>query len=316
MEENIMPLDELIKSGWARHAEDPEGVAQELESHKEAIGEAGQAAAFLGLANHTIGEHLGDWRRAQRLADQIMTEPPHSPEMGGALLCLALAHLMAGDWPEALALAALITASGHESGAVVQIKLSMQAAKALFSARETARGAHLFRSALDLARARHEPSADRTVAVLCSNLASDLLERPERSADETGVMQSAALAAREFWGRCGTWVNTERALYLLALVNNATGDPGAALAQAEEALQTIASNGEERVDEAFIRLALADSYRLLGTIGHAHKELHAADALAAGFPSEGLKSWYADQRAKLEPGTQKPQETAGASAST
>jgi tetratricopeptide (TPR) repeat protein len=288
----------LISSGWSRHADHPEDVAAELESQVELVVEAAQAGGFLGLANHTIGEHLGDWPRAKKLASQIVERHPQTKDLTGALMSLALAHFMAGDWVAALARQADIVRLSGDSAAVVQIKLYAQVANALLAAGDYAQGVPLYSAVLQLARTKGETASDRSVAITSNNLASGLEELTVRTPEQTALMLQAADAAFEFWKRCGTWVNAERALYLLVLVCNAAGKPDEARKHAEEALSVIAENGEEKDDEAFIRLALANAYRLLEKRADYDVALARADELAAGFDSENMKSWYASARAK------------------
>ncbi len=294
-----MNLDNLISSGWSRHADHPEEVATELESQVELVAEAAQAGGFLGLANHTIGEHLGDWPRAKKLASQIVERHPQTKDLTGGLMSLALAHYMAGDWVAALARQADIVRLSGDSAAVIQIKLYAQVTNALLAAGDYAQGVPLYSAVLELARTKGEAASDRSVAITSNNLASGLEELTERTPEQTALMLQSADAAFEFWKRCGTWVNTERALYLLVLVCNAAGKPDEARRHAEEALSVIAENGEEKADEAFIRLALANAYRLLEKRSDYEVELARADELAQGFDSDAMKSWYASARAKV-----------------
>jgi hypothetical protein len=307
-----MTVDELIGSGWERHATVPHEVAAELEKNVALVEEPAKASAFLGLANHTIGEHLADWHRAEALASQVVATQPHTAAMTGAWTALAVAHFMVGNWPAALAMQALILRLGQESAVVVQIKLGAQVAKAVLGAKRYAEGMALYQATVDLARANGETASDRTVAIVSNNLASELLELVERTSQEQDLMLNAAQISAEFWGRCGTWVNTERGLFLLALVHNAAAQPDIARSYGERALETIACNGEEKVDEAFIRLALADSFRLAGDWSAYERQLQDADGLASAFPdSEGLKSWFSDARRKV---LWQPRDVAAASA--
>jgi hypothetical protein len=111
-------------------------------------------------------------------------------------------------------------------------------------------------------------------------------------------MRDAAEAAHAFWVRCGTWVNEERALYLRALVANALGDGAEALAHADAALGIIDANGDQPVDDAFLRLDRARALGLEGDAAGQARELAAADAAAANWDDAGLNEWFAAERAK------------------
>jgi hypothetical protein len=92
-------------------------------------------------------------------------------------------------------------------------------------------------------------------------------------------------------------VQRERADYLMALVHNRTSGWEAGLKAADEALATIASNGEELIDEAFLQLARAQALNGMQELGERDSALGVADALASEW-GEGLKAWYEEQRAK------------------
>jgi hypothetical protein len=140
-------------------------------------------------------------------------------------------------------------------------------------------------------------SVDRLVAIMSNNLASHLLGKEALSDEEAKGMLEIALAARAAWWRAGEWVQRERADYLMALVHNRLADWEAGLKAADEALATIAANGEELIDEAFLQLARAQALNGMGELGERDSALGVADALAAEW-GDGLKAWYDDQRAK------------------
>ena len=107
-------------------------------------------------------------------------------------------------------------------------------------------------------------------------------------------------AALFFWRKCGTWINEERALYLLALVYNRVGKHEKALKHANHALRVIYANGKEVVDEAFIQLAVAAA-----SCGHIEdaiepaKMLVKADALASKWDDNSLIREYQTERAEV-----------------
>ena len=59
-------LDALLADGFAHHAAEPEQLARELETASLDGAGAATLVEFVRVANHTIGEHLGDWPRARR----------------------------------------------------------------------------------------------------------------------------------------------------------------------------------------------------------------------------------------------------------
>lgn len=294
-----MNLDELLASGWERHATLPAEVSLELEENCALVHDARAAASFLVLSNHTMGDHLGDWPRAQALALRLAPMVPLANESPSVLMSLALAQAMNGRWVTTQTHIADIVRLGDEDAAAVLAKFQVQLARSLASANDLDSSSMLYHSALALGRLEKGRASERSIAITSNNLATDLLDRAQRTYEQDVLMHEAADAAYEFWSRCGTWVNVERALYLLALVHNALGACALAREKAEEALALIAANGEEKVDEAFLRLALADALRQAQERGRYEEELRRADDLAAAFADDGLKGWFQDARSKM-----------------
>ena len=82
-------------------------------------------------------------------------------------------------------------------------------------------------------------ASDRAVAITSNNIANDLLRAENRTLDQGAMMQSCAETAHRYWTKCGTWVNVERAYYLLALVANARTDYKKGVVHATAALKVI-----------------------------------------------------------------------------
>jgi hypothetical protein len=291
--------DALLEAGWSYHERESARLADELEASVEGTRDAPASwADFLRLANHTIGEHLGDWPRARRLADAVLVGQTPKPETAKAWAHLFIARLLAND-PVAAAQAelTLLKANGPDFRAA-SVETRFMLVAALVSGKRTAEAAALYAAALDLARGLGDAAPHRAVAVASNNLASELVEAPTRSREEDALMTEAAEAAHEFWRRCGTWVHDERALYLKALVASALGRWAEAIVHADAALAIIAANGDEPVDAAFLTLARSRAHRAVGSAAASAADLAAADAAAAGWDDDGLKAWYAEERAK------------------
>jgi hypothetical protein len=291
-------LETLLNEGWSYHDRESERLAAELESAVAGGVQPDQADPFVRLSNHTIGEHLGDWSRARRLADQVLAAQSADLSTARAWLRVSVARLMDNDAVGAThaELNGLVASGSDFGGALVEARFMLVAA--MVGSKRAGEAQPIYGAALALADGLGEAAPARAIAVASNNLASELLEAPPRSADETALMRAAADAAHQYWRRCGTWVNDERALYLKALVANALGEPRAALAHADAALDLIAANGEEPVDQAFLRLARSKAYRFLDDPRASAEDLAAADAAADGWTDEGLRSWYAEERAK------------------
>jgi len=85
----------------------------------------------------------------------------------------------------------------------------------------------------------------------------------------------------------------------VALAMNALGQHRDASTAARRGLDLIRANGEEPVDQAFLNLALSAAGRGLRDTELADRALAEADALASAFDEEGLRKWFADERAKV-----------------
>jgi hypothetical protein len=295
-------LDTLLRDGFAYHDAESERLARELEA---AADDARAAPAswpeFLRLTAHTIGEHLGDWARAARLGDAVLTGQSPDAETAKAWAQLSLARLLAGDAGGAATaeLAWMAASRGDPLAAALELKFMLVAA--LVGTGRAAEAGPLYAAALDLAHRLGDTAPARAIAVASNNLGSVLVERPSRTAEEDALMRLAADGAREFWLICGNWEHDERSRYLLALTANALGEPARALAETSAALATIAANAPRPVDEAFLHLAAANAHARLADTAASAAELAASDAIAAGWDNPGWIEWHAEERARAFP---------------
>jgi hypothetical protein len=295
-------LDTLLDEGFGYHATESERLAGELEAAAaEARATPPKWAPYLKLATHTIGEHLFDWPRSRRLAERVLGDAAADAGTAKSWGYLWLAKLMEGDVAGAGAAELVLLGATDSDARAAVIDLRFMLVAALISCKRAAEAQGLYAAALALAKSLGDGAPSRAIAVATNNLASELLEAPSRTPEEDALMRAAADAAHEYWLKCGTWVNEERARYLQALVANALGEPKRALRLIEEALALIAKNGEEPIDATFLGLARANALRLAGDPAASAGALAASDASAAAWDDDGLKAWYAEERAKVAP---------------
>ncbi|HEY1753362.1 MAG TPA: hypothetical protein VGG29_19045 [Caulobacteraceae bacterium] len=292
-------LDNLLTEGFDHHAAEPERLARELEAASLDGAGAATLVEFLRVATHTIGEHLGDWPRARRLAERALEGRTPAAETAKAWAHLSVARLLAGDTAGGLAaeLAFLGASSSGPETAMIEARFMLVAA--LVGSGRTGEAAALYDAALGLARALGEAAPHRAVGVASNNLATELLEEASRTPDEDALMRRAAEASHEFWLQCGDWRNDERGRYLKALVANVLGEPAQGLAHAQAGLAIIAANGEAPIDFAFLTLASAHALKLAGDAAQSAAALAVSDAAAAGWEDPELRTWYADERARM-----------------
>ena len=292
-----MEFDELINSGWGRHETETEQLALDLLGAVELVEDAGQAAAFSALASHTLGEHMGNWGGAATLIEGALHGLSDAPALTSTVILLGVAQEFAGD--EDAAASSFERARGLAGDdALVAVRTHFARASAYMGVGDSGLLIQEHRAGLEkVAEMADKAGVDRLVAIISNNLASHLLGLETLSDEESNGMLEIALAARAAWWRAGDWVQRERADYLMALVHNRLADWEAGLKAADEALATIAANGEEPIDEAFLQLARAQALNGLQEQAERDSALGVADALASEW-GDGLKAWYEEQRAK------------------
>jgi len=291
-------LEALLSDGWAYHATESERFAGELEAAADSGIEAGLLVQFLKVSTHTIGEHSGDWPRVRRLGERVLAGLTPNAETARAWMHLSIARLLAGDGVAAVeAELGYLTAAGDDfRPALVEARFALVAA--LVGSGRTAEASAIYVAALTLARRLGDAAPHRATGVASNNLATELLEAPSRSPDEAALMRLAAEASHEFWLKCGAWEHDERGRYLRALVANVLGEPDAALGHIDAALAVIAANGSAPIDQTFLHLARAHALRLSGDPAASAAELAISDTAASAWENPGLKSWYAEERAR------------------
>ena len=291
-------LQLLLEAGWRYHDTESPRLARELEAAAAEEVPAGSVTPFLMLATHTIGEHLGDWARALRLGKRVLGSRTPTPETANAWGRLYVAASLAGDPIEAAALELSCLETAGDDFAATLLDMRFMLAAALVSAERIGEAARLFGSALALTgQVRQSPLLDRTIAIAGNNLGWALYEMSPHTADVDTLMQLCATTSAEFWQRCGTWINVERAHYLNALVANITRDPASGLAHADAALAIIAANGQRPLDGALLQLARAVSFAALGNTEGSARAFDEADAAASKLATADLQQQYAAERA-------------------
>ena len=294
-------IEKLVEEGWAYHDSEPERLASELEA--EALDVPNDLVVpFLNLSNHTIGDHLGDWARARRVAESGMASAEPSADTFRAAVFLAISRFMCGDTLGAYEAELVAMNAIPEDPTHPILDCRMLSARSLMLRGRAEEALRLYAAAARVADQRlTEGKTHRSLAASSNNIASDLLYKPQRSHDEEVLMQISAAHSLSYWRACGTWENEERALYLLTLIANDTGDFKGALEHAHNSLAIIRDNGGEPVDEAFVRLAMANAHRSLDQDQEFQTELALADELAASWNDESLFSWYSDTRKDVCP---------------
>jgi tetratricopeptide (TPR) repeat protein len=293
-------LQELLNNGWDYHDEESERLARELEAAADKQVTSNDLAPLLHLTTHTIGEHLGDWTRAFSLGKRVLDGQTPTFETAKAWGRLYVAAVLAGDSIGAAETEiSYLKAAGDDFGAAL-LDMRFMLAVALVGAKRVSEAARLYRGALDLVgQMRQSALLDRTIAVASNNLGWELYEKLSRTAHEDALMQLCAEMSLKFWLKCGDWINEERALYLKALVSNATGNPQSALEDANKALAVINSHGERPLDAARLHLSRARSLAAMGDTNGRLRAIGDADVAASKLVAPNLKAQFDAERSKI-----------------
>lgn len=294
-----MNITDLIANGWSYHETESERLAEELENTSIARMSVKDVAQCLQLSNHTIGEHLGDWSRARKFLQSVLDANPSSSKLSNVACYRYVADYMDADHFAAIrAEMDALSVSEHVLGTYLVLKSML--ATALVGSGLWDKGFEILNTLNKTASTSELPkSTIRSLAITNNNVANDCLAADSLSPSEGRALLHCANAALQFWKMCGTWVNEERALYLLSLVFASTDAMDQSLTHAKAALRVIQSNGDQPVDEAFIRLAAAKAYHGLADPESAFSELEQSDKIAEGWCDDALTEEYQSLRSKL-----------------
>lgn len=268
-------LQTFIDQAWTDHADDAWGVSLRLPDALDRVTDASGMLALAHLASHVYGEHLGRWADGLKYLAALARGPGFdaASAQGQALRVLRAALALAGDGGD---LRATLDASER-------IAVTARAGM-LLALHDAARAQALLGEAMAAADAAALPPADpaiRTLAIAGNNTAAALVDKPARSEAERALMLHAAALARRFWGLAGTWLETGRAEYRLAMAWLAAGDAGRARAHAQACLAIVDAQPERSPFERFFgceALALAASAQ-----GDAAARAQAVQAAQAAF---------------------------------
>ncbi|MDV6254439.1 hypothetical protein [Vibrio sp. EA2] len=294
-------IEKLLKDGWGYHDSESERLALELESVSLSEVQDEHVTPLLTLISHTIGEHLNQWSRARELSEHVFGTLGEGNRTSHQWALVAVLRYMdfAMEEAQAAELESALNIEGNALAAFITVKLML--AKALFSSNRFDEGLPIFKKVTALSSTQKEGSgSERVVAISCNNIANDLLKLEDRTPIQDSIMLSAGEYALAAWKKCGNWVNEERALYLLQLIQNTLGDTEKSLGYADYALEIIKNEGPEPVDEAFIRLEKAKTYKRIGDSDNYELEITLADNLAQLWDDASLQSWYESEKSKLD----------------
>ena len=270
-----MDFNTFVGKAWDDHATDSQAVAQRLSEGMPLVTTEPELMRLMDLAHHVHGQHLGTWRAGTVFIGRLATLPTFAPEgASGQALRRCVASLAVCERADA------------ELGALApsdRIRVAAMGATNL-AEHDTARAMQLLQQALGQAEAAGLAAADpmhRALAIAGNSIACTLEEKTARSADERELMILAAQTARYHWAIAGTWLETERAEYRLAITWLQAGDLAQARTHAQNCLEIVAANEGAALERLFGWEALGRVERAAGNAaGHAQALLNARTAFA------------------------------------
>lgn len=291
---------ERLDEADACHDDEPDRGAELLRAISPAQLPTERRPNYAFLLNHVLGEKLNRWDEALQRQRQLITAAQPEPAMVLWRQAATAARLAGND----AAAPEFTSAFAHASGAppercaeLIQLSAAMFRVPGLGASQA---GEETLAALAPLSQAAWQEASplDAAVAACASNLASGLVERPAADLQHDTVraaLEHAAVQGQRFWQRAGTWVHHERALYLRAMVGNATNAPQDARAHALAALALLDTHDTEHaedVDRAFIELERGHACAQLGLTAEAADASRNAHALASRFGDAGLSQWF------------------------
>jgi len=294
----------LDEANACHDADVPRGAAL-LRRIEPAALPAARLPSYAFLLNHVLGEKLGAWPEALQRQQQLLTLPSPPAVLWRQTGAAAVA---AGDAASLERATAAYAEANAVPAAQARDVIALSAAMYQVPAADAAEAARLTTAAIAPftgAAWADACAVDAAAATCLNNIASGLQDRPLadlRVPALRAALQASAELGYRFWQRAGTWVNAERALYLMAMVGNVLGDAAAARTHALAALALLDAHDAEHaedVDRAFIELERAHACRASGLTDEASAATTQADTLAAAFGDAGLTTWFDSRRARL-----------------
>ena len=268
-----MDFDDWLEQAWAEHADNPAAVAARVADEGPGrVAKAADLGALARLTHHVYGEHLQRWREGREMLQRLARHER------GAAAADTLRLLDAG-----LALAGHLEDPRLGLSPSERNRVTAMAAASLVE-HDPPRAAamlHVAAGEVESKVLEDQDPACRALAVAGNNMASALEEKTSHSAAERELMLLAARTARTYWGRAGTWLETERAEYRLAKSWLKAGDPAQARHHARSCLDLVRQHEAPALEEFFAWEALGQAERAAGDgAGHAQALQQARAAFA------------------------------------
>lgn len=291
-----MAFEQFLQDAWRDHVHDVKGVSARLRGARELMTESAHVAPLTRLIVHVFGEHFGDWDGAQREL-QRLSQHALSLQDDAAQSALRIAN------------AALTCAQGKPVPSIGLTTEERVAALCAGSAvalgrNELHQASDLFDAALALVQPGISGASGfhRPLAVAANNLASALGEMVGRSPAQNALMLRAAQVSRVYWEKAGTWLEVERAEYMLAKSNLRAGQTGQARPHAIACLSICQANQAPDFEFFYAHEMLATVARALNQRDEFDREMAQAAAAFARLSADDQAACKGDLDALVVPG--------------
>ncbi len=204
-----MSFDSYLDQAWTDHATDSMKVSQTFSAGLQMVETPAQLNDMAFLMTHVMGEHLGQWQSGIQKLSELRTHKAFAADSDAEKTIqrsVAAFELVMNPQTD------LKVHSVSD-----QIRILTLATTALCD-KDISRAQSLLGQAIQLAETRLDAKdpANRSLAIAGNNLAAQLEEKSNRSAQETDFMVFAAKLGRRYWEIAGTPVNVLLAEYRLA----------------------------------------------------------------------------------------------------
>lgn len=253
-----MNLSDLVEQCWAEHGDKPQAVADRFPAVFASILNTKDALKFVELVTHIEGGHLGHWDRAAEWLDKVRThaslEKSEAFERELRIAAAALDIAGSGRDPEEGAFDKI-------DGARVYADAAMHLAER--GTRDDA--VRRFSTAAQLASSESlDAQTALSLAMASNNLAWNLLEAASSEAKWFEPAVECAQYSLQFWTLAGSWVEVERAHYLVSKTMLAAGKYGMAREHAEACLKLCEQNNASPYELLFAFDVLARAAKACG----------------------------------------------------
>ena len=253
-----MHFDQFLEQAWSDHGGTPLAVGEQLKTARTLLTETGQVAELARILVHVFGEHLGDWVGANTELARLQEH----------LLCLndAAAASAVRVARGALSLAQGQVPQGAALDEEERVRALCSASAVCLGRGELGNASDLFELGLKLVALLPAASSgyERSLAVAANNLACALGDLPLRDEAQSAQMLRAAQTARRYWELAGTWLEVERADYVLAKSCLRAGQVRQAAAHAAACLSLCQANRAPAFELFFANEIAALASRALG----------------------------------------------------